>query len=252
MGVPTHLHSSKILLVSFGGQSIPRPRTRPPTPLSTPLMRSSSASSYISSSSSSTLAPPPATSEEEGAAGLLPKGWIAIVCGLGSGNEIRNDLPEGFYAPDGKKDANVPDLTAVADVLLGKLVSFLLGFSFSFERIRVAAMRVKAAELWNDELTYHCGGIRVTALARKRSLPKLPSSTVRFLLLSPFRSLLSLTRLLPLLSPHTHSPPPPLHRRIRSPPPNVTPDLPPSALALAGRFRTRSLGASYPRSVAAR
>lgn len=59
--------------------------------------------------------------ETKGDAGLLPKGWIAIVCGLsGNNNEIRNDLPSGFYASD--KDVYVPDLTATADVVLGKLV----------------------------------------------------------------------------------------------------------------------------------
>ena len=52
---------------------------------------------------------------------LLPEGWIAVVCGAskeqGDGAE---NLPEGFYiAP---KDVYMPDLTAAADVLLGKLV----------------------------------------------------------------------------------------------------------------------------------
>ncbi|KAG8968304.1 hypothetical protein FRC03_007960 [Tulasnella sp. 419] len=49
---------------------------------------------------------------------LLPDGWIAIVCGVskGWGGE---DLPEGFYiAP---RDTYMPDLTAIGDVLLGKL-----------------------------------------------------------------------------------------------------------------------------------
>ena len=55
-------------------------------------------------------------------AGLLPPGWIAIVCGLsGEGNEIRKDLPAGFFASE--KDVYVPDLTATADVVLGKLVN---------------------------------------------------------------------------------------------------------------------------------
>ncbi|ORY77563.1 hypothetical protein BCR35DRAFT_353092 [Leucosporidium creatinivorum] len=118
MGVPEHLQGSKILLVSFGGQSIPRPRSRPPTPLSTPLLRSGSRSSLGGGGGgSSTLE---VTDLETREAGLLPKGWIAIVCGLsGNNNEIRNDLPEGFYASE--RDVNVPDLTATCDVVLGKL-----------------------------------------------------------------------------------------------------------------------------------
>lgn len=127
MGVPVELQGSKILLVSFGGQSIPRPRSRPPTPLSTPLVRSSSLHSLPGSSSSSSLLQ---VNEDKQEAGLLPPGWIAIVCGLsGDNNEIRNDLPKGFYASE--KDVYVPDLTATADVVLGKLVRFSLSFFLS-------------------------------------------------------------------------------------------------------------------------
>lgn len=116
MGVPSHLLDSKVLLVSFGGQSIPRPRSRPPSPLSAPLMRSSSKQSNGGGASLEV------NSVEIGEAGLLPRGWIAIVCGLaGNNNEIRNDLPAGFFASE--KDVYVPDLTATADVVLGKLVS---------------------------------------------------------------------------------------------------------------------------------
>ncbi|KIK62917.1 hypothetical protein GYMLUDRAFT_259693 [Collybiopsis luxurians FD-317 M1] len=52
---------------------------------------------------------------------LLPDSrWIAIVCGASQEQrEDTSDLPENFYlAP---KDVYMPDLTAVADVLLGKL-----------------------------------------------------------------------------------------------------------------------------------
>ena len=49
---------------------------------------------------------------------LLPDGWIAIVCGL-SGKEKDDTLPDGFYAAP--RDVYMPDLTAVCDVLLGKL-----------------------------------------------------------------------------------------------------------------------------------
>jgi hypothetical protein len=71
---------------------------------------------------------------------MLPDAsWIAVVCGVADSREwqIRrrnpdtvgeisseedNDLPEGFYiAP---RDVYIPDLMAVADVLLGKLVCF--------------------------------------------------------------------------------------------------------------------------------
>ena len=55
---------------------------------------------------------------------LLPDdSWIAVVCGV-SKDQWANpgeDMPEGFYiAP---KDVYMPDLTLLADVLLGKLVS---------------------------------------------------------------------------------------------------------------------------------
>ncbi|GAA6022000.1 hypothetical protein JCM10207_002402 [Rhodosporidiobolus poonsookiae] len=110
MGVPDYLLDSKVLLVSFGGQAIPRPRSRPPSPLSSPLQRSSS------TMSSASLDVP----EQRKEAGLLPKGWIAIVTGLGgSNNAIREDLPYGFFASE--KDVYVPDLTWIADCVLGKL-----------------------------------------------------------------------------------------------------------------------------------
>ena len=52
---------------------------------------------------------------------LLPEDWIAVVCGASKEqDEGAEQLPEGFYiAP---KDVYMPDLTAAADVLLGKLV----------------------------------------------------------------------------------------------------------------------------------
>ncbi|GAA6038314.1 hypothetical protein JCM8097_003939 [Rhodosporidiobolus ruineniae] len=110
MGVPDYLLDSKVLLVSFGGQAIPRPRSRPPSPLSSPLQRSSSTTSTHS------LEVPQQKTE----AGLLPKGWIAIVTGLAGGaNAIRDDLPYGFFASE--KDVYVPDLTWIADCVLGKL-----------------------------------------------------------------------------------------------------------------------------------
>ncbi|KAF7966038.1 hypothetical protein HWV62_40441 [Athelia sp. TMB] len=61
--------------------------------------------------------------EEEGG-GLLPDAsWIAVVCGVSKEQWDAEDggggLPEGFFVAP--KDVYMPDLTAVADVLLGKL-----------------------------------------------------------------------------------------------------------------------------------
>lgn len=60
---------------------------------------------------------------------LLPENWIAVVCGASKGqDEDAEHLPEGFYiAP---KDVYMPDLTAAADVLLGKLVGPTLTLAF--------------------------------------------------------------------------------------------------------------------------
>ncbi|KAF5366651.1 hypothetical protein D9615_010602 [Tricholomella constricta] len=57
---------------------------------------------------------------------LLPdESWIAIVCGASDrpceGDDKSAGLPGGFYVAP--KDVYMPDLTAVGDVLLGKLVS---------------------------------------------------------------------------------------------------------------------------------
>jgi hypothetical protein len=112
MDVPISQHESKILLVSFGGQSIPRPKTRPPSPLHSPVISTIA----LPNGDAHYLAKPKVD------AGMLPEGWIAIVCGLsGDKDEIRRNLPDGFYASD--RNAHVPDLTALADVVLGKLVS---------------------------------------------------------------------------------------------------------------------------------
>ena len=51
-------------------------------------------------------------------AALLPDGWIAVVCDVGDAWGAE-DLPERFFvAPKG---VYMPDVTAVGDVLLGKL-----------------------------------------------------------------------------------------------------------------------------------
>lgn len=71
---------------------------------------------------------------------LLPEGWIAVVCGASKeqGEDAEN-LPEGFYiAP---KDVYMPDLTAVADVLLGKLVSIQIAFALLMIHNRLIGIR---------------------------------------------------------------------------------------------------------------
>lgn len=55
---------------------------------------------------------------------LFPdENWIAVVCGVSKewGKEDGEELPDNFFVAP--KDVYMPDLTAVADVLLGKLVS---------------------------------------------------------------------------------------------------------------------------------
>ena len=58
---------------------------------------------------------------------LLPdSSWVAIVCGVSkeqwASESQDKDLPEGFYVAP--RDVYMPDLTAVGDVLLGKLVGY--------------------------------------------------------------------------------------------------------------------------------
>lgn len=131
MGVPDFLLDAKVLLVSFGGQAIPRPQTRPPSRLSSPLRRSTS---YAGSNGNGNGAEA-VSSMEHREAGLLPRGWIAIVTGLSGGdNAIREDLPYGFFASE--KDVYVPDLTWIADCVLGKLVRGAFCLSMSVLSLR--------------------------------------------------------------------------------------------------------------------
>jgi hypothetical protein len=56
---------------------------------------------------------------------LLPDAsWIAIVCGVSKQQwndlDSNQELPDGFFVAP--REVYMPDLTAVADVLLGKLV----------------------------------------------------------------------------------------------------------------------------------
>ena len=60
--------------------------------------------------------------EAEAEARILPdESWIAVVCGVPKdwGKEDGEELPENFFVAP--RDVYMPDLTAVADVLLGKL-----------------------------------------------------------------------------------------------------------------------------------
>jgi hypothetical protein len=72
--------------------------------------------------------------EDEGSeAALLPdSSWIAIVCGVSKEQWATQSegLPDGFFVAP--KDIYMPDLTAVADVLLGKLVCSLTVFTLQF------------------------------------------------------------------------------------------------------------------------
>ena len=101
----------------------------------TPSILTSPTSSYSDSEVSQTVASSPtsthssdtANTEIEGqdGAGLLPdKNWIAVICGVSKEqwNAENEDggLPEGFYVAP--RDVYMPDLVAVGDVVLGKLV----------------------------------------------------------------------------------------------------------------------------------
>ncbi|KAF9648007.1 hypothetical protein BDM02DRAFT_3169160 [Thelephora ganbajun] len=105
--------------------SLPTVITTPPTPSSSVLLeKNQKVAKYISHSYSN----PPSGFVDAFHTGspsmeiprLLPEGWIAVVCGASKEqDEGAEHLPEGFYiAP---KDVYMPDLSAVADVLLGKL-----------------------------------------------------------------------------------------------------------------------------------
>ncbi|CAK5268185.1 unnamed protein product [Mycena citricolor] len=163
IGIPEHLHNSKILVVSFGGQIFRRPHSRagtpshsrqasrdltpepphahhlrleipPPTPdhdhgdhvFSSPRVATES---HLDESDvtrgAGVQSPEDDQVDEEQSAFLLPDdSWIAVVCGVSKDqwnaeNAADSLLPDGFYiAP---RDVYMPDLTAVGDVLLGKL-----------------------------------------------------------------------------------------------------------------------------------
>ncbi|KZT73070.1 hypothetical protein DAEQUDRAFT_808608 [Daedalea quercina L-15889] len=97
-------------------QGIPTLNTIPPSPVLTRDARAQD--SFPGWSSSAELE----DEMEEDFPSLLPdETWIAIVCGVSKewGKENGEELPPGFYVAP--RDIYMPDLTAVADVLLGKL-----------------------------------------------------------------------------------------------------------------------------------
>ena len=122
---------------------LPMVVTTPPTPLSSvPPEYNQSGTEYVSHSR------PPSdftnlvctSFDLEEIPRLLPEGWIAVVCGASKEQgEDAECLPEGFYiAP---KDVYMPDLIAVADVLLGKLVGLPLMFMSSITHNPLTGIR---------------------------------------------------------------------------------------------------------------
>lgn len=96
-------------------QSIPMVLTMPPSPVLTKDARPQDTFPGWSSSAEEEMV--------EELPSLLPdETWVAIVCGVSKewGRENGEELPPGFYVAP--RDIYMPDLTAVADVLLGKLV----------------------------------------------------------------------------------------------------------------------------------
>ncbi|EGG10896.1 uncharacterized protein MELLADRAFT_115317 [Melampsora larici-populina 98AG31] len=93
LNLPTSLQTlnTKILLISFGGQVIPRPK---------PIQTSENTNSPFFD--------------------ILPPGWIAIVCGSSVDGLTSQDALDRFY-PIPKTFSYVPDLTALSDVVMGKL-----------------------------------------------------------------------------------------------------------------------------------
>ncbi|TFK40211.1 hypothetical protein BDQ12DRAFT_602020 [Crucibulum laeve] len=100
--------SSSSLVTSTS--NIPAVNTVPPSPA--PLSEVEADSEYFSRED-----------EEEDSACLLPdESWIAIVCGVSKEQWLQQsdeELPEKFYVAP--RDVYMPDLTAIGDVLLGKL-----------------------------------------------------------------------------------------------------------------------------------
>lgn len=143
VGVPASLQNkeTKILILSFGGQNIKRPSatptpssSRPPSPSEpsppapslavpskhlrpTPIRAVTDAHLYLSGAPAAETHTTPPAAPKELKDNLLPESWIALVCGLNG--EASADLPRGFYACP--RDVYVPDLCAMADVVLGKL-----------------------------------------------------------------------------------------------------------------------------------
>jgi hypothetical protein len=105
---------------------------------------------------------------------LLPEGWVAVVCGASKEQgEDAGPLPEGFYiAP---KDVYMPDLTAVADVLLGKLVgsSITLAFLLTYDWPTGVRKRLRSPRLPNSVR------LRLPTVVRRRTRATSPPRTRR-------------------------------------------------------------------------
>lgn len=93
-------------------EATPKKDTLQPTPHLLPTPDDSAAGSPTDP-----FAPGPEEELEE-LGRLLPDGWIAVVCGVAK-NWGEEDLPENFFVAP--RDVYMPDVTAVGDVLLGKL-----------------------------------------------------------------------------------------------------------------------------------
>ena len=127
---------------SSGVGEVPEMCVIPPTPkpnevsnttsdgVDTSIVFTSSTSSPTSTASSHTSTHssdrPGTEIRKEDGVGLLPdENWIAVICGVSKEQwnaENEDDgLPEGFYVAP--RDIYMPDLVAVGDVVLGKLVS---------------------------------------------------------------------------------------------------------------------------------
>ncbi|KAI0072755.1 hypothetical protein K474DRAFT_1667435 [Panus rudis PR-1116 ss-1] len=123
---PASIPASPVIPLSATFQSsnsatLPIFTTIPPTPRPRADSTNPFADSVVSSTSNGTIIDG-VDAEEEDIPQLFPDdSWIAIVCGVSKdwAKEDGEELPDNlFVAP---KDVYMPDLTAVADVLLGKL-----------------------------------------------------------------------------------------------------------------------------------
>ncbi|KAG6865985.1 hypothetical protein C0991_009987 [Blastosporella zonata] len=123
------------------------------------------------------LTPPPPQLQEEVEARLLPdESWIAIVCGVSKDKWGEDDnnvgLPDGFYVAP--RDVYMPDLTAIGDVLLGKLVSlqpfhhgiFLISSARATGLCRNASMHVHLSSMVSSHSNMSSSSVDLFAVSR--------------------------------------------------------------------------------------